>query len=681
MNESLSMDQVFINKLTEIVQHHLSDENFGIEELAREAGMSRSQIHRKLQSITHQSVSQFIREIRLQHAMEMLQQNLGTASEIAFRTGFGSPTYFNKCFHDYYGYPPGEVKKREPLTSEAELANLEPKQFSSDEQLIHKERIKLILKHKRSLIVFGSTILIISIILGFDIFSFFHQVNFEDIFDKDGKIPIAVMPFQNMTNDTTLQAMIQGSLITSLANNLEELRVRQIESITGILQSKEFVNYASITPSRASKISKKLDANVFIIGSIIQSGNTIRLNAQLINSKTKETFKPFQIDGTAEKIMVLSDSLSALVENFLIISILKKDIVASSQNLISTYSAQAYRHYTYGRKAFYELDYPSAINHFQDALDIDSNLYIATIMISYAYGTRGFIDQAKVWCLRAYEKRDQMPPFLKTYTYALHAWLFETPQERIKFYKELLVYDDQNPSFLTQVGVEYDNWDQYEKAIPELEKALEIYDKWDIKPKFAILYSTLGRVYHKTGQYKKEKKLYKKAEQDFPDDPSLLLREAILALSEGKTKAANKYIEKYKSILRNNAITESAIFSRVGFIFFQAGFLDKAEKYFREGLILNPEDAYTLNNLAWILIDKDRNIVEGMELIERALNSNPNNPFFIDTKGWGLFKQGKYDEALKVLEKARETYNPGTGGYIFNHIQEVEKAIASQKTN
>ena len=63
----------------------------------------------------------------------------------------------------------------------------------------------------------------------------------------------------------------------------------------------------------------------------------------------------------------------------------------------------------------------------------------------------------------------------------------------------------------------------------------------------------LDYAYHKTGQYKKEKKLYKKAEQDFPDDPDLIYRQAILSLTEGDTIDANEYIEKYISIRKENS--------------------------------------------------------------------------------------------------------------------------------
>ena len=76
MNEFLSMDQVFIRKITHIVLENMADENFGVDELVQKAGMSRSSIHRKLKVINQHSITQFIREIRLQKAMEMLQQNV-----------------------------------------------------------------------------------------------------------------------------------------------------------------------------------------------------------------------------------------------------------------------------------------------------------------------------------------------------------------------------------------------------------------------------------------------------------------------------------------------------------------------------------------------------------------------------------------------------------------------------
>ena len=109
MGSEESMDEQFLKKMEEIVQKNLHDEFFGVEALSREVGYSRSQIHRKLRALTNQSISQFIRKIRLEKALSMLQQKSGTASEISYLVGFNSPTYFNKCFHDHYGYPPGKA--------------------------------------------------------------------------------------------------------------------------------------------------------------------------------------------------------------------------------------------------------------------------------------------------------------------------------------------------------------------------------------------------------------------------------------------------------------------------------------------------------------------------------------------------------------------------------------------
>jgi AraC-like DNA-binding protein len=113
LNQTLSMDQTFLNRLSEIVDANLENENFGPPDIYHALGMSRSSIHRKLISMNQQSLCHFIQEKRLHKAMEMLRRNMGTASEIAFRTGFSSPEYFNRCFHNFFGYPPGEAKKLE----------------------------------------------------------------------------------------------------------------------------------------------------------------------------------------------------------------------------------------------------------------------------------------------------------------------------------------------------------------------------------------------------------------------------------------------------------------------------------------------------------------------------------------------------------------------------------------
>src|SRR5687768_7380068 len=110
--EPIGVGNIFLEKLKKEVDENLTNDQYSVEELAKNIGMSRSQLHRKLNTATGQSVSQFIREYRLQRGMELLKEGQLNAAEVADRIGFGSATYFNKCFNEYYGYPPGEVRNK-----------------------------------------------------------------------------------------------------------------------------------------------------------------------------------------------------------------------------------------------------------------------------------------------------------------------------------------------------------------------------------------------------------------------------------------------------------------------------------------------------------------------------------------------------------------------------------------
>jgi signal transduction histidine kinase/ligand-binding sensor domain-containing protein/CheY-like chemotaxis protein/AraC-like DNA-binding protein len=103
-----SIDEKFINKVIKVIEEHISDEAFNIEEFADQIGMSRVQLHRKLKALAGKSASLYIRSVRLAKAKKMIEEEKGNVSEIAYSVGFSSPEYFSRCFKDTYGYPPSE---------------------------------------------------------------------------------------------------------------------------------------------------------------------------------------------------------------------------------------------------------------------------------------------------------------------------------------------------------------------------------------------------------------------------------------------------------------------------------------------------------------------------------------------------------------------------------------------
>jgi TolB-like protein/Tfp pilus assembly protein PilF len=536
---------------------------------------------------------------------------------------------------------------------------------------------------KKFVILLSGFLLVVFLIFAY--LKIFRWDRPEDLISSDGRISLAVMPFRNMTNDTTLnvwQDGIKDNLITYLSNFSEDLSVRQIESVNGLLQNTGVTNYASLTPSVASAISQKLDANIFISGSISQAGNRVRVNAQLINSKTEEAFKSFQIEGTSEEeIFTIIDSLSVLVKDFLIISVMEREIIPDFQWLISTSSAEAYRCYVYGNQAFYKRDWSTARDWYLKASEIDTNFTEALRMLTFTYKNPGMMEEAKKTCLRNYRKKDRMSIQEKIWADVLYSYYFETPYETIKYFSLLIDLDEQMPVPYSNMAGCYEDLHQYEKAISLREKELEIYDKWGSRPRWSDSYASLGKTYHLTGQYKKERRLYSKAEQDFPDDDQILYRQAILSLTERDTIEANQYIEKYISARRISSVSEATIAADLAAIYYEADIHDKAEKYHRKALLLEPENPVRLNNLAWFLIDNDRNINEGLELVDKALNISPDYYNFLYTKGWGLYKQEKYEEALEILQKCWDSKPWHYHHEIYLHLEEVKKAISNQKSN
>jgi len=538
-----------------------------------------------------------------------------------------------------------------------------------------------LLKSKLSLIILFIALLVVASMVIYP--KIFRRDKFENLKSSDGRISIAVMPFQNMTNDSVWdvwQEGIQDNLITSLSNSAE-LKVRQTESITDLIQSAGLTNYASITPSVASKISKKLDANVFISGSISQVGPIIRVNAQLIDSRTREVFKSFQLNGTEDRILNIMDTLAIEVKNFLIISGLKKGKSPDDFQLsATTTSPEAYKLFLLGNKAYRNVDFFSAYKMYLQSLAIDSNFIEAALKLSVGYYNEYFFDEAKKWCLKAYEKRDQMPLQLKIYTDRVYAILFETHYEEIKYLRQLQEIDDLQPGTYYSLGYAYSLLLQFEKAIPEYEKALEIYDKLGIKPSWVFNYLQLAQAYNKTGQYKKEEKLLKKAEKDFPDNFYLWGVKGFFAAAQGDSVNAKKYLEKGMQLAKDYSWTDADLFELVASALVDWDIMDRAEEFYRKAWSLEPTNPFRMNNLAFVLIDNNLEITEGMELVNKALELSPDNYLLLDTKGWGLYKQGKYDQALEIIQKSWDLRREKA---VYNHpaflrLEEVKKKVSNQ---
>ncbi len=229
MDTGYSIDQVFINKVTDILEINLGNEQFGVRELARELGMSRSNLHRKLHGIKGKSTSQFIREYRLERAIELLQNNVASISEIAYRVGFHSDSYFNTCFHNFFGHTPGEVKKGN------HRINHEPYKSKIETQYINRANPDKIINPSRG---------------------------------------IAILPLDHLSQNSELEYLTAG---------IHDALIGELGSIDGlrVISRTSTLKY----PGRLSmqQIAQELGVDVIVEGSVLINGNNLRLQLQLID--------------------------------------------------------------------------------------------------------------------------------------------------------------------------------------------------------------------------------------------------------------------------------------------------------------------------------------------------------------------------------------------------------------
>jgi CheY-like chemotaxis protein len=108
---SVSKEDPFIEKARMVLMAELENEDFSLEDFSEKLHLSKSQVYRKIKAVTGMSTAIFIRTIRLHMARKMLVSTNFTISEIAFKVGFKSPTYFSQSFKETFDKSPSDLRK------------------------------------------------------------------------------------------------------------------------------------------------------------------------------------------------------------------------------------------------------------------------------------------------------------------------------------------------------------------------------------------------------------------------------------------------------------------------------------------------------------------------------------------------------------------------------------------
>ncbi len=382
------MDKDFLNKIQQIILKHLEDENLNVEVLAFEIGLSRSQLFRKVKALTGKSANQFIREIRLKEAAKFIRKDEFTVSEIAYRVGFSSPSYFNKCFHDYFGLTPGNYKEQ----SEEEVKKIIAKANSYEPNFFKKPKV-----------LFSVIIVLIALLLT----GFFMNRN--SIRKKILQNSIAVLYFDDMSSEQDSQWFCDG-ITDEIYTDLSKLKNLKVISRTSV---KRYKNSDKTIP----KIAKELDVSYILEGSVKKYDDMFRITVKLINSYDESVWSK-EYDEKIENVLKIQRELSKNIVNQLHIAIsteeekllrtsptdnlkayeyyIKARNFAELLRTSPTDNLKAYEYYIKARnfaekrtKEYFDV----SIDHYQQAIDLDANFADAYAEMALTYLNNHWVDQ------------------------------------------------------------------------------------------------------------------------------------------------------------------------------------------------------------------------------------------------------------------------------------------------
>jgi TolB-like protein/AraC-like DNA-binding protein len=616
MTGATNNGQDFISRLKEIVEANFHNEQFGVAELARKMEMSHSFIHRHLKTHTNQSISHFIRNVRLDKAMEILRKTNDSASEVAFEVGFSSPSYFNHCFHERFGFPPGEAKKRLLLENETEPEQPVEQKPETGKKSGYK-KVALI-----TLLSFF-TVLIIWLL-----FNLFYPKKSPGFFFQHSKkeASIIVLPFKNFSENKANQYFADG-IMEDILNNLFHITALRVVSRTSAEQFRE-------STLSTKEIAEKSHVNFILEGSVRRYGEETRISVQLIDAKKDEHIWSANFDRKMTDVMGVQGEIAKQVAENL--NTVLSDREVRQIEKISTQNATAYDNYLRARFLLHkansaqraDFEKPGVLNclsYYEKAIAADSSFAEAYAGLANAWfnlSAWGFLPayegfpKARTFSTKAIEID---PNCAEAHAVMGAHYIWGGGRNIAEGSKELKKAVELNPNFSTA-----HQWYAQSLMItgPIEEARIHVNKALELEPYFWVVQTLSAWIYYFEKKHEKaieECKVARALNPDFTDNDWLFV------LNYAKLGEGENMLQELQSIINKYAPDES--------------YLEEVEAAFRNGGIKGI--------FAWMIeVNNNKPIpVEGMD----------GHPFY---SAWWNAILGNKDDAIYWLEQTLEYPRP-----------------------
>jgi tetratricopeptide (TPR) repeat protein len=446
--------------------------------------------------------------------------------------------------------------------------------------------------------------------------------------------------------------------------------------------------------------------------------------------------------STQDDIFEMVENISYRLKNFFEIKMIEQGVKDYEFRNVLTNSAKAYRYYLRGMEAFNKQDQKNAIDWFSKATNIDTNFTMAYFFMAYAYNhwalfgnTAERMKKAKKWAKKAYSRYDDMPILYQLLLEA-HRCEFEKKEiERREWFKKVVKIDPNSWEAWFNIGLISGFLNEHEQAVEPLEKAMQLANNWSNYSKLVTTGFVLAIIYHNLGQHHKEYEISEKLLAVVPENPGFVQRIAVncvcigdtaqahiyfnraqrmweelrrpnlqinLAISIAQTyldmddtAKAQKYFNHARRMMEEQEWSEAQMALNFGEAYsgvvyyimdpnqifrYQSSTIDviQGEKYLRRAIAEAHESASALNALAYLLIDNDKNVKEGVELAQRAIMMDSDSPEIMSTLGWGYYKLGSYEQAVDLLQKATALV-PKNDLQVQKHLEMARGSLSGNR--
>jgi pentatricopeptide repeat protein len=514
------MDDQFLKIIHQIIEDNLDNEHFSVEDLAKKAGLSRSMLHRKLIKLTGKSASDLITERRLLMAKELLENNVATASEIAYRVGFNSPSYFNKVFKKHFNVSPGDVRKSAIINQNHSSVDKEQEdQITAPPEFFRLNRAFLV-------------IILAIVVAGVGVYAILAKYH-------PAEKSIAVLPLHNLTGQADNDYFVEG-MHDALIGELGQIKSLRVVSRTSTLRYRN-------SDMLLKDIAGELGVNTIVEGSVIGAGDSLRILIQLIDvfPKERHLLANEYHDGMPNVLTVQSSAVKDIAQKINVKLSKNEENRLTKSRTVNPETYKAYLRGMYYLNQGTEESFEKGINCLQEAVERDPGdaFAYAGLAVGYAFVGHGQLnsEDAFLRAMSCAKKAIKLDPTIdEAYTalsilYLYNTWDWPVAKEA---FENALANNPNNDVAHAHFAWYYVLFNDMERAIYHAKKAVMIEP---FSPAYA---SWLALLYYENKEYNNAEYWARKSLALEKDCPYGNLTLGWVCLQKKQYKQAIEYHEK-----------------------------------------------------------------------------------------------------------------------------------------